>query len=55
MELVALVRDRWPPIEIILVSGQIASADVRLPHRAMFFSKPYRSQELVAAMTRMAA
>jgi CheY-like chemotaxis protein len=55
MELVALVRDRWPPIEIILVSGQIASADVRLPQRGMFFSKPYRSQELVAAITRMAA
>ncbi|MGA7809756.1 response regulator [Bradyrhizobium sp.] len=54
MDLVAIVRDRWPPIEIILVSGQIAAADVRLPERGKFFSKPYRSQDLVAVMHRMA-
>ncbi|MEN3286791.1 MAG: hypothetical protein V7634_1091 [Bradyrhizobium sp.] len=55
MELVAIVRDRWPPIEIILVSGQLASDEVHLPERGVFFSKPYRPHELVAAMTRMAA
>jgi DNA-binding NtrC family response regulator len=55
MELVAIVRNRWPPIDIILVSGQIASAAVHLPERGLFFSKPYRSGDLVAAMTRMAA
>jgi CheY-like chemotaxis protein len=55
MELVAMVRDRWPPTAIILVSGQVASIDVRLPDGGMFFSKPFRSGELVAAMNRMAA
>jgi two-component system, response regulator PdtaR len=55
MKLVAIVRDRWPPIEIILVSGQLASAEVELPERGLFFSKPYRSGELIAAMTRLAA
>lgn len=55
MALVALVRDRWPPIAIILVSGQIASPDVRIPHGGLFFSKPYRSTDLIAALHRMAA
>jgi CheY-like chemotaxis protein len=55
MELVAIVRNRWPPIEIILVSGQLASDEVHLPERGVFFSKPYRSHDLVAVMTRMAA
>lgn len=55
MQLVAIVRERWPPIEIILVSGHIASADVRLPERGVFFSKPYRWPDLLAAMSRMAA
>jgi CheY-like chemotaxis protein len=55
MKLVAIVRNRWPPIEIILVSGQLASAEVQLPDRGVFFSKPYRPHDLVATMTRMAA
>jgi len=55
MKLVAIVRDRWPPIEIILVSGQLVSDEVDLPERGLFFSKPYRSGELIAAMTRLAA
>jgi two-component system, response regulator PdtaR len=55
MELVAIVRNRWPPIEIILVSGQISSASVRLPERGVFFSKPYRQRDLVTAMQQMAA
>ncbi len=37
-----MVRDRWPPIEIILVSGQVAFADANIPERGVFFSKPYR-------------
>jgi len=55
VELVAIVRNRWPPIEIILVSGQIVSDEVQLPERGLFFSKPFRSQEVIAAMARMAA
>ena len=31
MKLAALVRDRWPPIEIIIVSGHLEKADVELP------------------------
>jgi CheY-like chemotaxis protein len=55
MELVALVRDRWPPIALILVSGQLTVSNVRLPQDALFFSKPFRPTELIAAVSRLAA
>src|SRR5277367_4779624 len=42
MAMAAIVRDRWPPISIILVSGQVASAEVRIPEGGLFFSKPCR-------------
>jgi CheY-like chemotaxis protein len=55
MALVAMVRDRWPPIAIILVSGQMASDDIKIPEGGVFFSKPYRSTDVVAALKRFAA
>jgi CheY-like chemotaxis protein len=55
MALVEIIRDRWPVIAIILVSGQMASANVRIPEGGVFFSKPYRSRDVVAALNRFAA
>jgi CheY-like chemotaxis protein len=55
MALVAIIRQRWPPISIILVSGHVASADVRIPEGGVFFSKPYWQPEIVAALHRIAA
>jgi CheY-like chemotaxis protein len=55
MKLAACIRDRWPPVEIILTSGYIAEKDVKLPERALFFAKPYRPQKVSEAMRRMAA
>jgi CheY-like chemotaxis protein len=55
MKLAALVRDRWPPIEIILVSGHVNPPEADLPARCVFFSKPYREPQVVAAMRKFAA
>ena len=55
MRLAAAIRDRWPPIEIILTSGHITAAEVRIPARGVFFPKPYRHDQVVAALNRMAA
>jgi len=55
IELVAIVRDRWPPVRIILVSGHVDRNEMRLPEGAAFFSKPYRSAEVVAMLNRMTA
>lgn len=52
MMLAAAIRDRWPPIEIIITSGHIREQEVEMPIRGVFFPKPYDirrlSQQLVA-------
>ncbi|HTO33999.1 MAG TPA: response regulator [Pararhizobium sp.] len=54
MMLAAAVRDRWPPIEIIITSGHRRIADLDLPERSVFFPKPYDSTKLTATLHRMA-
>lgn len=53
LKLAHAVRDRWPPIKILVVSGlqQLQSSD--LPSNSCFFRKPYRASELVAELRSM--
>jgi hypothetical protein len=55
MKLAGCIRDRWPPIEIILTSGYFAAKDVTLPARSVFFAKPYDPQAVREAMRRIAS
>jgi DNA-binding NtrC family response regulator len=55
VRLAAAIRDRWPPIEIIVVSGHHTVDLDDLPHGSRFFQKPYDSQHLMSAMIEMAA
>lgn len=55
MKLAAAIRDRWPPIEIIITSGKAWMAEQNLPARAKFFPKPYRREKVVSEINRMAA
>jgi len=41
LKLAAVIRDRWPPIEIVITSGKAAGRDGDLPERGVFFPKPY--------------
>lgn len=45
--LAAAIRDRWPPIEIILTSGNIRPAAEMMPQRSIFLAKPYTEVQLV--------
>lgn len=54
IEIAAAIRDRWPPIEIILTAASFAKADLDLPVRSEFYSKPIQHGEIIAAMRRMA-
>jgi CheY-like chemotaxis protein len=54
-EMAALIRNRWPLIEIILVSGHTNPGSDTLPSRAVFFPKPYRERDILAAIRRFAA
>ncbi|MEN3792824.1 response regulator [Fulvimarina sp. MAC3] len=51
VKIAAAIRDRWPPIDIILTASTLDAARVRLPVRAEFFAKPI-DHSLVARMMR---
>jgi len=50
MRLAACVRDRWPPVEIIVTSGRPVPQGSILPDRGQFLPKPYAQGELVRMM-----
>lgn len=54
IEIAARIRDRWPPIEIILTAASFHERDLSLPVRAEFYPKPIRHSEIMRAMRRMA-
>ena len=45
--LAAVIRDRWPPIHIVVTSGFINSRDLTLPERSVFVPKPYDVDDLI--------
>lgn len=55
MRLAATIRDRWPPIEIIVTSGYKVPRMDSLPARGVFFPKPYKEQTVLDAIRRFAA
>lgn len=55
MKLAATIRDRWPPIHVILTSGRFGQKDVTLPVDTTFFVKPYPHAAVVREMRRMTA
>ena len=48
LKLAAAVRDRWPPVHIIITSGKIRPLEI--PANALFIPKPYAGENVVAAM-----
>ena len=53
LQLSALVRDRWPPIRIIVTSGKHRPDASRLPTDGMFIAKPYTPTGVAAAISAM--
>ena len=53
IEIAAAIRDRWPPIDIILTATFLSRADINLPARAEFYSKPIQHDQMIEAMQRM--
>jgi CheY-like chemotaxis protein len=47
------VHDRWPPIKIILVSGQVAPTAVEIPADSRFFGKPLEDRAMIAQLQSM--
>jgi CheY-like chemotaxis protein len=55
IEVAAAIRDRWPPIEIILIAAFSTGARIELPVRARFYPKPVRHDQIIGAMRSMMA
>lgn len=53
LKLAAAVRNRWPPIKIVVTSGHRKVNLDDLPVEAKFFGKPYNPDEIVKALRQM--
>jgi two-component system, response regulator PdtaR len=49
LKLAAAVRDRWPPVKIIVTSGHQNVERSDLPSESLFFTKPYTPDAIAKA------
>ena len=54
LKLAHAVRDRWPPVTIIVASGHMKASKQDLPENGMFFSKPYPPASIIKALSGLA-
>ena len=47
------IRDRWPPVRLIVASGEAILEESSLPTGSRFFSKPYDSHAITDAMAHL--
>jgi CheY-like chemotaxis protein len=50
LKLAAAVRDRWPPVNIIVTTGKSAPRHDDMPENSIFIAKPYRNAEVLEAV-----
>jgi CheY-like chemotaxis protein len=53
LKLAACIRDRWPPIKVIVTSGHRTPHKNEIPAETVFFAKPYSERAVVRAMNEM--
>ena len=47
LRLAHAIRNRWPPIELVVTSGQMQVRKEEMPERGLFLAKPYEPSKLV--------
>jgi DNA-binding NtrC family response regulator len=50
LKLAHAVRNRWPPIKIVIVSGHLQLAQNELPDDSRFFGKPFETKKMIAEL-----
>ncbi|MCF7701744.1 response regulator [Loktanella sp. M215] len=55
LKLAAYIRDRWPPVVIIIASGATHIDAIDIPVGSLFFQKPYPSRMISQALQDIAA
>ena len=53
IKLAHFIRDRWPPVKLIVASGAAIIEESSLPGGSRFFSKPYDDDTITDAMARL--
>jgi two-component system, response regulator PdtaR len=53
LKLAHYVRDRWPPVHLVVVSGEAILDESGLPANTKFFPKPYNDNTIVEELTRL--
>jgi CheY-like chemotaxis protein len=48
------VRNRWPPIQLLVISGKVGVKPGELPAGARFMSKPYQEPQLINTIDTLA-
>ncbi len=49
------IRERWPPVKLIVASGNAILEESSLPRGSHFFSKPYNDNAIKDTMARLLA
>jgi CheY-like chemotaxis protein len=50
LKLARAVRNRWPPVALIVTSGQVDISDADLPRGGRFLPKPYKPAQIAATL-----
>ena len=55
LKLARAVRDRWPPVTIIMTSGRVKVGVDDMPENGLFFAKPYLTTDIIGTLNRIAS
>ena len=47
------IRNRWPPVKLLVASGMTILEESSLPSGSLFSSKPYNEHEIIDKMARL--
>lgn len=50
LKLAAYVKDRWPPVAIVIASGKVDFSVMKVPEGSTFFPKPYPTDKIIKAL-----
>jgi CheY-like chemotaxis protein len=54
LKLAGFVRDRWPPIKLVVTSGRVAVGEKDLPRGGLFVGKPYTAARIAEVLGSLA-
>ncbi|MEE4210024.1 MAG: response regulator [Parvularcula sp.] len=55
LKLTHYIRNRWPPVKLIVASGNTTIEESSIPTGSRMFSKPYHDHEITDAIARLLA